>query len=312
MVCNELVTDEGIKCDRCERWAHGVSQGGCCGLSAPTFDFLAKNELEGIKWFCPKCVDEKGKCREDSIAEQSAKLETLTTIVVTLQQQNKMILDLLSKERIIKNEDRIKVQVSEALESQKEKDTRATNLMVFNVVETDIVEDGITKKEDETTHDTASVANIFASVDREFKNDNIVSITRLGRRKSINEPKSGPRPIKVTLKNTKQRDEILKNAWRLKDNPNFKKTGISPDETIKERNERKALRKELLERREKGEEVAIFQGKIVPKTRRTVSKLPAESKVINRDQDVLASQDDEGEVFVSPQSSLGAKSGDSH
>ena len=319
IICKSLVTDEGIKCDRCGGWAHGISQGGCCGLSAPVFDFIANTQEESIKWFCPSCEKDCNTKnmsidRNDNSDQHSnfdSKLEALTAVVVTLQQQNSMILDhlVLSKEKT--SEEKVKIQVTEAMENQREKEKRINNLMVFNVEESVVTEGQEIDKDDEMNHDVTSLSNIFSTVDPQFNKSSIENVIRLGRRKGNEDQKSGPRPIKVTLKDGNHKSAILKYAWRLKDSKNLRKVGISPDETIKERNERKALRNELEVRKKKGEDVIIFQGKIVPRNKRSDKDVQS-VHVSGQAHDETETKSDTEDVFVTPSGSQGAKGGGSH
>ena len=93
----------------------------------------------------------------------------------------------------------MKIQVTEAMENQREKEKRINNIMVFNVEETEVSEGQEIDRDDEMKHDVTSLSNILSTVDRQFNKSSIESVIRLGRRKGNEEQKFGPRPIKVTL-----------------------------------------------------------------------------------------------------------------
>jgi hypothetical protein len=262
-VCKKMVDEEGINCNRCSAWSHSH----CSELPPTVFDFLVNTHVEAIKWFCPTCEKDSGrKDPNDKLAEQLAKLETLTAVVLTLQQQNVSILEMLKSERSI--EEKVKVQVTEVLDSQKEKEGRVNNIVVFNISES-----LGTGQEAENTHDKKEICNILAAVrpDLDPLTVEVEKVTRLGRRK---DPKSNPRPrpIKVVFKDHDVRNSILRKAWRLKDHEQLKKVGISADKTLTERNAEKAVRQEFLRRREMGEEVVMYKGRVMTKGEKETSK----------------------------------------
>ena len=85
-------------------------------MTSKEFDFLSRVS-NSFKWFCPKCEKEmKTSEPGDKLAEQGAKLEFLTEIIKTLQQQNDLILQLLTKGSRL--EDKIKTHVREAIDEQ--------------------------------------------------------------------------------------------------------------------------------------------------------------------------------------------------
>jgi hypothetical protein len=116
--------------------------------------------------------------------------------VATLQQQNQIILDLLRKEQSI--EEKIKVQVTEALDSQKEKEVRQNNIVLFNVPECD--EKG---QEKASKHDQAEITKILSLVYPDLDQATIIeqNVSRLGRRREPSDsvPNPKPRPVKVVL-----------------------------------------------------------------------------------------------------------------
>ena len=73
------------------------------------------------------------------------------------------------------------------------------------------------------------------------------------------------RPVKVVLKDTDTKMRILRKARNLRKSDKFKKVGISADKTLKERQADKVLVDERNRRREEGEDVVIYRGKVVTK-----------------------------------------------
>lgn len=265
VVCKKLVEDDGIQCDRCQAWAHGKTQGSCCGLAPSVLKFLTCNPIAALKWFCPICEKESlSESPHDKIAQQSARIDTLTQSVLALQQQNNEILSVLQqmqKDRTL--EDKVKVQVSETLEDIREKDDRANNLVFFNVHESKEC-----NREGEKKHDKVQIKSIVASIQPNLSLEQIEDkdIIRLGKKNG--QEGSKPRPVKVILKSVEHKNDILKNAWRLKDHEQYRKIGISADKTKKERQEEKSLREEYNRRKGLGEEVVILKGRVLTKQER--------------------------------------------
>jgi hypothetical protein len=222
---------------------------------------MSRNPSSCIKWFCPACEKESDTIDpNDRLAQQNAKLDTLFAIVATLQQQNQIILDLLRKEQSI--EEKIKVQVTEALDSQKEKEVRQNNTVLFNVPECDEKGQGKASK-----HDQAEITKILSLVYPDLDQATIIeqNVSRLGRRREPSDsvPNPKPRPVKVVLDDSACRSNILRKAWRLKDSETYKKVGIAGDKTLEERKAEKVVRSEFHQRKQNGEDVVIFKGKVV-------------------------------------------------
>ena len=120
--------------------------------------------------------------------------------------------------------------------------------------------------EEQQDHDAKAVREIIKVVQPDLNLDklNKNNCVRLGRHREGDRKR--PRPIKVVFDEPSSRTAILRKAWRLKDSTQYRKVGISADKTQRERQEEQALRKELLERRRKGEDVCIFKGRVVTMT----------------------------------------------
>ena len=119
--------------------------------------------------------------------------------------------------------------------------------------------------EEELKKDEIEIKKIFDQTNPELKSEltkilNENKIKRLGRKKT---DKTKPRPIKVTLPDGDMKEQIFKGCKNLK-NSNFKNISIQNDLTLEEREEGFKLRQEMRERKEKGEDICIFRGKIIP------------------------------------------------
>ena len=145
------------------------------------------------------------------------------------------------------------VQLSEALNDQRELDEKKYNLMIFNLPE------GKDREEDlERTKGLLNYVNSEEVVDYLTT----TSISRLGR---FSEGNPQPRPIKLVFNDPDTRWKFIKKASRLGSSDEFKRVGLSFDKTTKERREDLALRAKLKEEREArpGDDLVIFRNKIV-------------------------------------------------
>ena len=190
---------------------------------------------------------------------RDAKLDTLSALVLTVTQQNQQIIQSMSssisKSKAV--EDDIARNVTEALEDHKERDDRRNNLIFFNVPESGATEDG---EGDDIYKVKAVVRHVCQLTDVDEVTS--PSIVRLGdiRKPSPDQPNPRPRPIKLVFPESAIRDKVLKNARRLKDSK-FKKIGISPDKTKKEREEYEKARKEFRRRKDVlKEDVIMYKG----------------------------------------------------
>ena len=191
-------------------------------------------------------------------------------------EQSKEIFELLSskkdeqKEEKKKDNIQVSLSVQEAVKEGNEKETKKNNLILFNLPEF------VGNEED--NDDILKVKEVLGFV----KGIPIVDIldsstvTRLGWKKE--EAGEKPRAIRITFGHSGRKMDILRNAWKLANHDDFKKLGLSPDLTKKERTAEIELRAEMLRRRALGEQIKISRGKIVPKTNAT-SPTPEETEV---------------------------------
>ncbi|KAL8580286.1 hypothetical protein ACOMHN_061527 [Nucella lapillus] len=97
---------------------------------------MSQIQAPSVKWFCKVCEEEpsKGTATEVKLAENDAKICSLTEIVKVVQSQNQTILRVL--EGLGKNQPtQVTNSVNEFMEEQKDKETRAKNIILYNVPE---------------------------------------------------------------------------------------------------------------------------------------------------------------------------------
>ena len=255
--CSKALNDQGsIQCDRCSAWFH-VS---CTRLSKAHFKFLNSNPTNELLWFCDPCTKNENNQINPGvlISQQATKLEALTQIVSTLQQQNTLIIEMLNKNSNKSTDEAIQIHVSEVLHEQKEKEEKKNNIILFNLPE--IGED----TENPEDLDLKNTLEVLSHVDPDIKTDalNSIRVTRLYKRKTGQDP--APRPIKITLDNPESRSKILSKAKKLKTYKKFGKLGLSADKTKKEREEYRQLKQQCEKLRgDSGKDYIIFRGKCV-------------------------------------------------
>lgn len=89
--------------------------------------------------------------------------------------------------------------------------------------------------------------------------DTVENCVRIGKRAP-----DTTRLTKVRVQSTQVKKQILKKSRTLKDKPEYENVFIGPDHTKMQREEQYKLRKELRDRKEKGEkDIFINNGKVV-------------------------------------------------
>ena len=251
-ICDTLVENQkAIGCDKCLKWFHS----DCTDLTNEQYKFLSKkNTPASIKWFCPSCMDTSNSMQNES-AQTNRNIERIENLVLQVTKQNAEILQVMSREKMV--EERMKVNVAEILEDQRERVDRKNNLILYNVPE------GEEGGEDEI-EDREVTKNVLKFVCPDMPALTNSNIKRIGERRkpSSANPTPRPRPIKVTLSENETRDKILRQARKLKDSK-YKTIGISADKTRKEREHDLTVRKEFLRRKnDDGEDVVLYKGEI--------------------------------------------------
>ena len=279
--CDSECTEnsKSIQCEFCKVWFHQA----CTPLTPSEYKTLVSGN-QCLLFACPGCTEDSSKVnrrfgiledRVKTIENQALQIDGLKDLVKALQQQNELILKLLENQKEAKMEERklekqierqIKDKVIEATENedeQREKEEKKDNLIIFNIDETD---EGQDQKE------LATVNEILKVVDPNFDTQLLDNskISRLGAKRTPRDnQKPKPRPIRVTLPSQEDKMKILKKANALKGHSLYSKIGLSKDKTKKEMVLHQTLRKELMERRSKGEDVTIYKDNVVLRSAKT-------------------------------------------
>ena len=198
-------------------------------------------------------VEEKIYQTVDKMIEEKIGNQTQTQ-----EKLDNMLKDM--KETETNLEKKIQTEVKIYLDKANEKESRKNNLIIMRLPEQETE-----NPEEELKKDEIEIKKIFDQTNPELKSEltkilNENKIKRLGRKKT---DKTKPRPIKVTLPDGDMKEQIFKGCKNLK-NSTFKNISIQNDLTLEEREEGFKLRQEMRERKEKGEDICIFRGKIIP------------------------------------------------
>ena len=243
----------------------------CTTLSKSEFEILQQGNHH-IVFNCGSCLQDNSRNKqrleklEKEVSEHSKMIKTMNEVILllrdqnqTLHQQNEMIVQLVNSDKTL--EQRIKAQIEEALDDQKEREETQNNLIIFNVQETTI-------EEDEEREDLENVRQIINYIDPDYKSEKLLyeKITRLGKRKTNAKQ---PRPIKVTLESPHHKTKILKGTKKLKNNPDLKHISLSHEKTKKEREEYQKLKNEMEERKkETGQDLVIYNNEVMLRSTR--------------------------------------------
>lgn len=275
----------GVQCDRCDAWFHQP----CSNLTKKEHQMLHNSNHNNFKWYCSSCsTSDCGKIDptlSNLLARQATQMETLTTLVLKLAEQNSevikqnnKIIDSLSSEK--KTEEKIKTNVNEALNDQMEREMKKNNLILYGVEEG---KDANEEKNNE--NDLSQTKQLFKHVNPDITPDNIVKIQRIGFKKA-----DKTRPVKVVMKSEESKLSILKNARRLKESETFSKVGISYDKTKKQQEEYRKLKDEVDEKNKPFDKkvYVIFRNKVTK-----ASDIPSIIKNTKKTEDKLEKEDNE-------------------
>ena len=263
-LCNENVNedDQAVECNWCKNWEHAK----CAGLLDGGYNMVGKGP-KNLMWFCSDCQPQVGitlrffnqvRVQHDQMDKRITEVEDTTKVVETKVNSVEKSVEKLN-ERLDSMDDTvdkvIDLKMEEMMAEEKDKQKRSKNIIVHGIKES-------SETSEEKKHDAEKIQDIISDKlgIQDVEIDNVV---RLGKR---NDEAVHPRLVKVVLKSQDKKMQILRKSKELKnhDEDDVKKVFIVPDMTPKEREKDKALRKELYERRDKGEnDLFIREGKIL-------------------------------------------------
>ncbi len=293
-LCNLAFTNEDdklIECERCGNW----NCAKCCGYNDVQYNVLTTRAE--IHWYCDNCqqdailavqsdrdIEEKCNHYMSKVTKRIESLESkmeskanqddlkalearVTAVESVTQKENKRSTEPEKLEEIEtkvnnmndRKDTRLKTQLAELEKDRAEIEKRRANIIMYDVSEPQGPEANFRKEED-TVHFNESIKKLELAIKPKFVN-------RIGKRED-----GKTHPIKIVLNKEQEKVTILRrlHEFRTSSDRTKKTTAESlhmvPDRTLKEREQYKKLKKELEERRGKGEEnLVIRNDRIVTK-----------------------------------------------
>ena len=138
--------------------------------------------------------------------------------------------------------------------SRWDEEKRAKNLVIYNMIESEEVE-----VENRIADDEAILNNMLTYLS--VVGVEVIKVSRLGQKR---EP-DYPRPLLVRMSNEHDKWALLSKAKFLKDSDDFYAIYMAKDMSKDELNEYIKRRRELMERKQRGENVMIKNGRIIQK-----------------------------------------------
>jgi len=257
--------DKLMECDYCSK--HFCIQ--CLDMPSKLY-----NQMVGrldIKWFCPLCNEKVEKnLKADREIEEKCKLfmQTFEDRIKTLEQKAESFVTAEQVQEIIAKENKTTKEVTNVINSEgdiseavikemAEREKRKNNAIMFKVPEpkTNI-------KVDKMNADIQLVKDIGSAVKIEINDEDIVKITRLGKKKSNFDTVDivQERPLLVTFANENVKKNLFANASKMQFvTGSLAAVSLDHDMTPKEREETKKLMLEAKRREEESEGKFIYR-----------------------------------------------------
>ena len=274
--CELALAGENIECHMCKKWCHQE----CTELNVHQYEVL-KTGGDCLVWRCKRCIEEGAKNErprlEEKIERMSCLIEQMMGRLANVEKDiddrlKKIEIDVdrkieeTVKKYVMKQEESVEIQISQALERRNDEEDRKRNLVILGIAESN--------EDEEKELDVETVKKVLEIVNPGL-NIETGTTTRLGRRR---QDATKPRPLKVILPDEATKFKILKKAKSLKGS-NFEKISIQEDLSKEQQERNYKLRQQLKQRREAGEKVYIYRGELISeKDRQTRKKAPEEAK----------------------------------
>jgi len=147
--------------------------------------------------------------------------------------------------------------ITELMLEMEQRIQRSGNIIIFG-----IPEQSQGTIEERRSLDASAVDELLSEIDEEVPESKSLQIHRLGK------PRDGrPRPLRITGFTVGQKLQVVRSARSLRNSDNYKNVFVNSDLTPRQQREARALRVELKQRRENGEnDLVIYNGKITSKS----------------------------------------------
>ena len=151
--------------------------------------------------------------------------------------------------------DQIRKSVEDKFDDRKDKENRKCNLIFYNIKESNY------SNQDRNADNDFEICSKVIYEEIAVESFTIMHMMRLG--KTSNNDK--PRPILIQFRTESEKWEILRKAKNLRHSRRYGIIYVSRDMTLAERKADKALREEMYQRREEGEDCFIKNGVVIPR-----------------------------------------------
>ena len=159
----------------------------------------------------------------------------------------------LNINRVVKKQDQIIIGLKKEFNNL-QRDMEGRLLRMTNVIVRGLPEGSGTVQE-RAQKDEKAVEDLLTAI--EVRSGNVTGVKRLGKVKD-----GHARLLCVTFRDVSQKHEVLRKAKLLRDSSKFKRVYVQPDLTRMQQEIDWRLRKELKDRRDKGEDVVLFGGEV--------------------------------------------------
>ena len=249
--CNDRVDEQvkSIECFVCKHWCHFT----CTDLKISMFNVLSQPEEENLLWMCDQCKADQKEIKSRNDVKMDKLLELVYTLTTRMEKMEAKLRDQKELEEHI--EEVVERKVEEKLEEMQEIEKRKKNIVIVNMKES-----AETSAEEKKADDVKKATELIKTI-VDINENELTDPIRLGK-----EGGTRHRMLKLTVKNEEKKKEIMKKASELNKGKAQSATRIyiNQDLTKTQREKHKALRDELKERKQKGEEnIAIRNWKIV-------------------------------------------------
>lgn len=200
------------------------------------------------------------KSKKDMLQVLEDKIDNQTKMIDCLVQR---VDELTKVNSSLKKKNQILEEKMENLSSSLMEEIEDRNRRKRNVIISGIPEQGNGDADERKKADMKNVEELMQQLSLcEYKNT-IIRTNRIGKPGKD----AGNRLLIVTFRDQDVQQDVIRKAKQLRNMAAYRKTFINPDLTPTQRNERKNLNQELRRRRNLGDEVVIWKGKVTEKSK---------------------------------------------
>ena len=218
--------------------------------SASNVDEIKKMIAESRDFVVSQIGDEL-RLVKDQLSTFSSRIDAIEEAIKNIQSENLSLRSEISSLRNrTSNYENSKIEIMDAsLMEFENRSFRRNNLIIRGVEEKD---DGAL--EERRLHDEATVQDVFLDIG--ITDAEPVECRRIGKKRN------GPRMLKVKLGDVEEKMTILRKSKNLRNSSKYKDVYINPDLTPLQQDQEKKLRSELKERKQRGEDVILYRGRV--------------------------------------------------